>query len=136
MLQCCVIARPPSEGLPVGEVSWNCMAGCWQTVERPLSLSLSPFGIMNSFICFPSPLTHQHGEQAHSVRLVRVPAEEMGSGAAEVLRVMRKLYGAGTDYPSGSYLCFKTWNVVSELIRENFYLPPAPARPKRRCLSC
>lgn len=37
--------------LPTGEVSWNCMTGCWQSEEK----RLSPFGIMNSFICFASP---------------------------------------------------------------------------------
>lgn len=75
------------------------MAGCWQSVER--RLPLSPFGAMNSFICFASPRTCQHGEQADSIRLLRVPAEEMGSGGAELLRVMRKLCGAGTDFPLG-----------------------------------
>lgn len=76
------------------------MAGCWQGDER----CLSPFGIINSFICsyfFLSPLTCQHGEQADSICLARVPAEEKGSGAAELLRVMRKLCGAGTDFPLG-----------------------------------
>lgn len=90
---------------PVGESSWH-------GVLRSSEGCLSPFWHHGYFylVCFS--LTCRHGEQADGVCLVRAPAAEQGSGAAELLRTVRK-HGGWDSLPSGSHLHWKVQKAVS-----------------------
>lgn len=94
-------------------------------VKRNVSLLLASWIVLSVLLLPDTPAWWMSWQRSSSASASRGEGERSSRTAESHEEIMW-----GWDrLPSGSYSCFKSWNTVLELIRERFYLPPAPALP-------